>query len=442
MTTSLLNARHIALLGLGVEGAATLRALRRWGYTGRVSVLDDGACPADLDPAVSWEPALTTTLDGIDLLVRSPGVKPTHPAWVRCLRRAIPYTTATNLYLARAREARLTVVGVTGSKGKSTSASLVHRALVAAERPAALVGNIGHPALDALDDTLSRGAVTVFEMSSYQCSTLAAGPDISLVTNLFPEHLDWHGALASYYDDKLRIASSQREGDGCVYNGANEVLAARAPLSRASHYAFNVDSGWRFVDDRFAHRDRALPAGGLRLRGRHNRENVCGVLTVLGLLGVKAEEAIESIRSFEGLPHRLEDLGVHGGVRWVNDSISTAPEAGVAALDAFAGEAASLIMGGFDRGYDFTPLAKALRDKGISAVAALAPSGPRLLELLEGSGIETLLADDLAEAVGWIAARTPRGKTCVFSPSSPSYGRYRDFIERGDHLRAVLASLD
>jgi UDP-N-acetylmuramoylalanine--D-glutamate ligase len=140
------------------------------------------------------------------------------------------------------------------------------------------------------------------------------------------------------------------------------------------------------------------------------------------------------------LPHRLEDLGVRGGVRWVNDSISTAPEAAVAALDAFGDEVETLIVGGFDRGYDFTPLAEAVRARGLRAVAALAPSGPRLLARLEGSGVETVVAADLDEAVAWCAERTSPGRACVFSPASPSYGRYRDFIERGEHLRRLVAA--
>ncbi|MEZ4392343.1 MAG: UDP-N-acetylmuramoyl-L-alanine--D-glutamate ligase [Polyangiales bacterium] len=441
MSISPPRADRVALLGFGVEGAATLRALRRWGFAGRVSVLDDGARPEGLDPEVTWEPARDASLADVDLLIKTPGIKPSHPAWQRCLALGLPFTTATNLYLAKAREAGLTVVGVTGSKGKSTSASLLHRALLAAGRGAALVGNIGHPALDALDDVLERRAVTVFEMSSYQCSTLVEGPELALVTNLFPEHLDWHGDVETYYADKLRIATTQRAGDRLVWNAANAQLRARVGQVRSEARGFNVEGGWRVAEGGFARPGRALSSDGMLLRGAHNRENACGVLTALELLGVDARHGVEALRGFAGLPHRLEDLGAHGGVRWVNDSISTAPEAAVAALEAYSGEVASLIMGGFDRGYDFTPLAHAVRASGLAALAALAPSGPRLLELLEGSDVETTLAADLDEAVRWIAARTPPGRTCVFSPASPSYGRYRDFIERGEHLRGLVAAL-
>lgn len=441
MTISPPQADRVALLGFGVEGAATLRALRRWGFAGRVSVLDDGARPEGLDPEVAWEPAREASLTGVDLLIKTPGIKPSHPAWQRCLTLGVPFTTATNLYLAKAREAGLTVVGVTGSKGKSTSASLLHRALVGAGRAAALVGNIGHPALDALDDALAQRAITVFELSSYQCSTLVEGPDIAVVTNLFPEHLDWHGDVERYYADKLRITTTQREADHLVWNAANAHLRARASSGTAARHAFNAEGSWRFADGRFTRPGLALSGEGMLLRGAHNRENACGVLTALELLGVDASHGVEALRGFAGLPHRLEALGTHGGVRWVNDSISTAPEAAVAALEAFSGEVASLIMGGFDRGYDFAPLAHAVRASGLVAVAALAPSGPRLLELLEGSGVEAILAVDLDEAVRWIAARTPPGRACVFSPASPSYGRYRDFIERGEHLRRLVAAL-
>jgi UDP-N-acetylmuramoylalanine--D-glutamate ligase len=357
----------------------------------------------------------------------------------------VPFTTATNLYLARARAAGLAVVGVTGSKGKSTTASLIHRGLVAAGRDAALVGNIGHAALDALDGVLARGATTVFELSSYQCSTLTLGPSVAVLTNLFPEHLDWHGDLATYYADKLLIAATQRRDDLTVWNGANAELRARRPLGPAAHVAFNAPGAWCFDAGTFFDGDvPRFTDAGMRLRGRHNRENACAVFTVLARLGVDVDDGPvrDAVLGFTGLPHRLEPLGEAAGVRWVNDSISTAPEAAVAALEAFAGEAATLIAGGFDRGYDFTPLANAVRAQGITAVAVLPPSGLRLAELLrDAPSVSVHVAADLDDAVRWIAPRTPAGRTCVFSPASPSYGRYRDFIARGEHLRALVAAL-
>lgn len=443
MGTSTRLGDHVAVLGYGVEGASVVRALRRWGAAGRVTVLDDAARPEGLDGDVAWERAETASLDGVDLLVRSPGIKPSHPAWQRCLARGTPFTTATNLYLERALDAGLTVVGVTGSKGKSTTSSLIHRALTAAGRDAELVGNIGRAALDVLDEVLARRALTVFELSSYQCATLARGPSIGVVTNLFPEHLDWHGDLGTYYRDKLRVAATQGAGDLTVFNGANGALRSRLPLGPAAHRPFNVEAAWRFEAGTFFEDNRPrFTDDGMRLRGTHNRENLCAVLTVLRALNVDPAGAWGALMDFAGLPHRLEDLGVHAGVRWVNDSISTAPEAAVAALDAFRGEAATLIAGGFDRGYDFAPLAAAIRAQGLSAVAVIPPSGLRLAELLAGdSAVAVHVASDLDDAVRWIAPRTPPGRTCVFSPASPSYGRYRDFIARGEHLRRIVAGM-
>jgi UDP-N-acetylmuramoylalanine--D-glutamate ligase len=246
--------------------------------------------------------------------------------------------------------------------------------------------------------------------------------------------------VETYYRDKLRIASAQAPADRCVWNGDNERLRARAPLGPGASHPYGVEGSWRWDGARFTRGDRALSGEGMLLRGRHNRENACAALAALALLDVDAELALPAMLTFGGLPHRLEDLGVRGGVRWVNDSISTAPEAAVAALDAFGDEVETLIVGGFDRGYDFTPLAEAVLARGLRGVAALAPSGPRLLALLEGSGIETVVAADLDEAVAWCAERTSPGRACVFSPASPSYGRYRDFIERGEHLRRLVAA--
>lgn len=435
------GAERVAVLGYGVEGASVVRALRRWGHTGPITVLDDAPRPAALDASIAWARAEDAPLDDVDLLVRSPGIKPSHPAWRACVARGVPFTTATNLYLARVRAAGLPVVGVTGSKGKSTTSSLIHRGLAAAGRDAELVGNIGRAALDALDGVLARGATTVFELSSYQCSTLDLGPSLAVITNLFPEHLDWHGDVATYYSDKTRIARAQRSDDITVWNGSNSELISRSPLGPGRQVSFNTEGAWRFSDGVFHDaRGPRFDDRGMRLRGRHNRENLCAVLTALDLLGVDADRVREDLFAFAGLPHRLEDLGVRDGVRWVNDSISTAPEAAVAALDAFRDEAATLIAGGFDRGYDFTPLARAIVAQGIVAVAVIPPSGLRLAALLEGAGCALHVAADLDDAVRWIAPRTPRGRACVFSPGSPSYGRYRDFIERGEHLRRLVGA--
>ena len=324
------------------------------------------------------------------------------------------------------------MIGVTGSKGKSTTATLIAKTLEAASIPTVLVGNIGRAALDVIEDVVSNRPVVVVEMSSYQTHDLTLGPSVAVITRLFPEHLDWHGGVEPYYDAKLKIATTQREADVTIWNATDPELARRVPLGPARHIAYGLTPA-RFSD------------AAMRLRGPHNRLNAAAALCAAELFGALPSHLESVLATFSGLPHRLQDLGVHGGVRWINDSISTAPEAAVAALEAFGPEVATYIGGGTDRGFDFTPLASALIARGLQNVVLLPPGGPAIRAALTAldpeAGRNAHVVADLAEAVAIAARLAPPGSTVLFSPASPSYGVYKDFEERGDVFRSFVQAL-
>jgi UDP-N-acetylmuramoylalanine--D-glutamate ligase len=433
MATSIGTNTRVAVFGYGLEGRSALSWLRGRGC--RNVRLVSSERPDDLDRGAAWfDPAgIDPALSGIDVLIKSPGIKPTHPLLLAAAAAGVTTTSATALFVERAREAGLAVIGVTGSKGKSTTATLIHRTLEAASIPAVLVGNIGRPALDVLEDAVSNRPVVVFEMSSYQTHDLTIGPSVAVITRLFPEHLDWHGTVAAYYDAKLRIAAVQREDDLTIWNAADRELARRAPLGPARHVAYGLGA-LRFSDAR------------MRLRGPHNRSNASAALCAAEVFGAQPSHLEDVLASFSGLPHRLEDLGISKGIRWINDSIATAPEAAVAALDAFGPEVATYIGGGTDRGFDFTPLARELVARGLPNVILLPPGGPRIREALArvdpGAGARAHAASGLAEAVALAATLTPAGATALFSPASPSYGVYRNFEERGNAFRELVRALE
>jgi UDP-N-acetylmuramoylalanine--D-glutamate ligase len=183
----------------------------------------------------------------------------------------------------------------------------------------------------------------------------------------------------------------------------------------------------------------------MRLRGPHNRANAEAALAAARVFGATPAHLESVLATFDGLPHRLEDLGVHAGVRWINDSIATAPEAAVAALDAFGADAATYIGGGTDRGFDFGPLARALVARGVAHVILLPPGGPAILAALAAidpaAASEAHVVADLAEAVATAARVAPPGSTVVFSPASPSYGTYTNFEERGNAYRRLVDAL-
>lgn len=437
---------RVGVLGYGLEGTAAVRALERWGCS-RIVVLTDAEpeTPA-FDVTSVWGDETLEALRECDLLIRSPGIRPSHRWLTRARASGIPVTTATNLFVERAHEAGLPVIGITGSKGKSTTASLAHAILVEAGVEARLVGNIGTPCLDALDDVVASRALTVFEMSSYQTWDLAAGPDVAALLRLFPEHLDWHGGVEEYYEAKCRIGAAQQRENRVVYNAGDPEIVRRLPLGPGSHVAFNDPVGLHYSDGWFFRgRARLFADAAMRLRGRHNRVNACAALAAAEPFGAEACHLERVVATFRGLPHRLEEVGVVRGILWVNDSISTAPEAAIAALDAFGREVATYIGGGTDRGFDFAPLAASLLASSVRCVILVPPGGERIREAIVAADAafseRIALVRDLGEAVRLAAATTPEGKVCLFSPASPSYGTFRDFRERGETFRRFVAEL-
>ncbi len=371
-------------------------------------------------------------LGACDVVVRSPGVS-IHRAELRTLRaRDVPVTTATALWLAE--HGGEQVIGITGTKGKSTTAALAFHLARAAGVEARLAGNIGVPALDLLD---APGAdVVVLELSSYQIADLERGPEVVLVTNLFREHLDWHGSEERYRADKLRILDLPGVRVA-VLNAREQALAELHPPTEVTRYG--EPGGWDLAASGIA-LDGELRASleELPLPGEHNALNLCGALAALQALGI-APPLPESLRGFAPLAHRLEELGELDGVLWVNDSISTTPESALAALATFADRDVVLIGGGQDRGQDYSQLARALTEARASVVG-VPTTGPRLTAAARAAGLpaeRALDAANLEDAVSRARALARSGAVVLLSPAAPSYDSFRNFEERGERFREL-----
>ncbi|HLX10827.1 MAG TPA: UDP-N-acetylmuramoyl-L-alanine--D-glutamate ligase [Thermoanaerobaculia bacterium] len=448
-TISTLAERRVGIFGAGAEGRSTWETLARRGAPPPLVFADREPPPAtvpDTLRVVTGE-AMTAALAEVDLLVRSPGIRLTHPLLAMAAARGIAVTTTSELFIAAMRAAGLPVLAITGSKGKSTTATLAWRLLRAAGRQAVLAGNIGTPCLDVLDQALAAGATGVLELSSYQCSDLATGPTIAVLLSLFPEHMDWHGGADAYFAAKLRLARCQLPGDLTLYSAADPELVSRLPLGPARQQPFQDRRGLHYGDDGwFRDGERRLFSDReVRLRGRHNRINAVAALAATRPLGAEPAHLERVLADFAGLPHRLEPIGEHAGIRWVDDSISTAPQATVAALEAFAGEVDTLIAGGADRGFDFAVLARALAANPVRTVITLPPGGEAVAAAIRAGcppgKPQVHAAADLAAAVAHAAAVTAPGRICLLSPGSPSYGAFRNFEERGDRFRALVKAL-
>lgn len=383
---------------------------------------------------------IVAALARCDVVVRSPGVS-IHRKELQALRAGgTRVTTATSLWLAE--HGPDGVLGVTGTKGKSTTAALAFHLARATGRTARLAGNIGVPALELLDDAPAE--LTVLELSSFHTADLQTGPQAVLVTNLSREHTDWHGSEDAYREDKLRVLALPGVRVRVINGRDAGLVSALAQMDVDTgvptvHYG--VPDGWDVRDGGVALRgELRVAAHELPLRGEHNALNLCGALAALEALAV-SPSLPGALAGFEPLAHRLEPVLERDGVLWVNDSISTTPQSTLAALTSFPDRAIVLIAGGQDRGQDHAELARFLAE-GETTLIGVPSTGARLLEAVAAAGApptRMLHAADLEEAV--VLARTwaRPGGVVLLSPGAPSYDHYRNFEQRGERFRELVA---
>jgi UDP-N-acetylmuramoylalanine--D-glutamate ligase len=437
-----LDGATVGVWGAGREIRSFSRQLARRLPSARIAVaVFDGEPPDDVHEALAAPAARVVgaagaveVLRACDVVVRSPGVS-IHRPELRALRDAgVRVTTATALWMAE-REGT-GVIGITGTKGKSTTAALAFQLARAAGRAAHLAGNIGVPALDLLDQDPAELAVV--ELSSYQIADLAVGPQVTVVTSLFREHVDWHGSPEAYREDKLRILGLPGVRVTVLNARSEELLAAAGAAKETIRYG--VPDGWDVTPLGIARAgELVLASGELPLRGEHNALNLCAALAGLEALGVTPPPLSEALSGFSALPHRLEIVAERDGVLWVNDSISTTPESTIAALASFAGREIVLIGGGQDRGQDYANLARELARRG-AALVGLPSTGARLVAAARAAGVPPVRAIETTgiEAAVPLARDLGRpGSVILLSPAAPSYDHFRDFEERGERFRAL-----
>jgi UDP-N-acetylmuramoylalanine--D-glutamate ligase len=454
---SQLDGERVALWGWGREGRAAYRALRARLPSLPLTLFCDAS---EAEEAASLgDPLLTTAtradtdaLSAFDVVVKSPGISPYREEATSAASRGTRFIGGTALWFGEHdAHGHGRTLCVTGTKGKSTTTALLAHLLRAGGHRTALSGNIGMPMLELLDADASAGdapAYWAIELSSYQTGDVADSgvrPDIAVALNVFPEHLDWHGGEARYVADKLRLVTDAKPRIA-VLNAADPRLAALRLADETQVRWFNRDDGWHLRDDDLYRGDVfVFDTSSLPLPGRHNRGNLCAVLTAIEALGLDAAALAPHAATFSPLPHRLQTLGTRDGIACVNDSISTTPHASLAALACFADRRVALIAGGHDRGIDWSDFAEAMRTRAPAAIVTVGQNGPKIHALLapvaRERGFALHAADDLEHAMR-IARDALGGEGVVLlSPGAPSFGAYKDYVARGRHF-ATLAGFD
>ncbi|HJU08627.1 MAG TPA: UDP-N-acetylmuramoyl-L-alanine--D-glutamate ligase, partial [Rhodanobacteraceae bacterium] len=328
------------------------------------------------------------------------------------------------------------VIAVTGTKGKSTTtAMLAHCARHLGIRTA-LAGNIGVPLLELDAQSADLWAI---ELSSFQ--TGDAGPvEVGVIVSLEEEHLDWHGTRERYVVDKLKLADVSRT----LLVDAQSPLLMQHTAAHPHRVTFGDARGWHVEEGAICRgTELVFELSGLPLHGAHNACNACAALAALELFGLDARAAALALRTFRPLPHRLQRLGIRNGIEWIDDSIATTPAASLAALRSIGDHAATLILGGFDRGLDWDGFARELAAHPPHAVIVQGANASRILEALVRAAVPAHVerADDFENAVARAAELAPPGGVVLLSPGAPSFDRFKDYAERGRTF-ATLAGFD
>jgi UDP-N-acetylmuramoylalanine--D-glutamate ligase len=431
--------RRVAIWGFGREGHAVVKALRQRLPAQSLTLF---CRAAEVESARAFDAALdlvpgepdAATLGQFDVVVKSPGVSAYKPALLAAQAQGTLFTSGTALWFGENPDAR--VIAVTGTKGKSTTSALIAHLARSLGVRTALAGNIGLPLLELIGQNAD---LWVIELSSFQ--TGEAGPlELGVITSLYEEHLDWHGSRERYVADKLKLADVSRH----LLVNALQPNLLELTKTHPQRLRFGQPEGWHVAGDFICRGMQAvLPIARLAAPGLHNALNACAALTALGAIGMDALAAARSLATFRPLPHRLQPLGEHDGWHWVNDSISTTPLATLAALESLHDRTVTVLVGGHDRGLDWTPFVEAMRRSPAHAIICMGSNGARIESALRAAGIACpiLLVGDLASAVDMARARTPEHGVILLSPGAPSFDQFRDYAERGRRFSA-LAGFD
>jgi UDP-N-acetylmuramoylalanine--D-glutamate ligase len=422
----------VGVWGLGVEGAANLRKLRSIGAAAVLADDRPAARVADGLPVLSTAAGGWEALARCEVVIKTPGISRYRPDVAALEGRGIPVVGGLGLWLEEADLDR--VVCITGTKGKSTTAAVVAHLLEGLGHRCLAAGNIGRPPYDP--DTETTAEFTVVEVSSFQATDLGCAPPVVAVTSLHPDHLDWHGSVERYYADKLSL---------CTQPGARlTIVNGDSPELRTQAGSLGPEVEW--ISDRPAPWTQKLG-----LLGAHNRRNALiaqAVIAALGVNGAADEEALaRAAAGFEALGSRLREIGTRREVSFVDDSLSTNALSAMAALDAFSGRPVALIVGGADRGIDYSPLAHRLVARSEpTLVVTLPASGRRIAEAIEAASpsatCEIRDTGDLETAVAIAYDWATPGAVVLLSPAAASFGQFADYAERAAAFRRAMEALD
>lgn len=424
----------VAIAGYGIEGRSNYRYYAARGH--EVVIVDERAELADIPPdaPTMLGPGVFTRLDDFDLVVRTAGLSP------RKITSGVKVWSATNEFL---QQCPAPVIGVTGSKGKGTTCSLITSILRAAGKTVHLVGNIGVPALDVLEK-VQPDDIVVYEMSSFQLWDAQYSPHVATVLYIEPEHLDVHADVSEYVAAKASIVRHQASDDVVVYHATNEYVAEIVAQAQATKIPYQSEQSAHVQDGAFWYGEQRLcSVDELQLPGSHNLDNACAAIAATREWVQDGDSVAKGLAAFSGLPHRLKRVRTVDAVAYYDDSIATTPGSAIAALGAFTAPKV-LILGGSGKGADFTELAGVARDSQVRMVLAIGSEAPKITAAMQAVDVPVRQLGEqttMAEVVAVARDVAQSGDVVILSPACASFGMFTNYIDRGEQFIAAVAAL-
>ncbi|MGA3291971.1 MAG: UDP-N-acetylmuramoyl-L-alanine--D-glutamate ligase [Candidatus Microgenomates bacterium] len=409
--------KRVAILGYGIEGQDAEKFFKSQGA--KITILDK-----------KLDENYLNDLSKFDIIVRSPGVYRFLPQIVESEKSGAVITSAIKIFFD---ECKGKIIGVTGTKGKGTTSSLIYDILKAGGRDVYLSGNIGKPYLELLPK-LTKDSWVVMEMSSFQLIDMDASPYIAVVLNITTDHLDWHKDREEYVNAKRNIVSHQKSDDFALLNEEYETPKSFAEVAKGKVVFFSKKK----LDQEYKE--------GLLLRGEHNLENIAAAVETAKVVGINEDIILKTVRSFKGLEHRLELVGTVDGVTFYNDSFATGPQPTIAAINSFT-EPETLILGGSDKGLDYTELGDMIAgNKNVQNIILIGFIRNLIKDALKKSNylgeIIDLETSPMSEIVKKAKEVTPKDGVVILSPAAASFDMFKNYKDRGDQFKNAVHQLN
>lgn len=438
--------KRIAVLGFGVEGQSICEYLPK---SSQITVFDEKKDENSETRGIKFIFGEIPALTDFDIIFRSPGIKPSHPRLVEAKSKGIEVTSATKTFFDLC---PCEIIGVTGTKGKGTTSTLIYEMLKKEGFNAFLGGNIGVPPLNFLKD-LTNDSKVVLELSSFQLADLEKSPHVAVILMTTSEHMDYHSDIYEYIEAKRNILRFQTQNDFAILN--KDYPASRESDIHTEGKVYmvsreqDIEQGCFIKNDAFylkmdGREEEIMPTKELALRGKHNWENALAAIVAALCAGATMKSIIPILKSFKGLVHRIEHVATVNGVSYYDDSFSTTPETAIAAVEAF-NEPKILILGGSSKNSDFTDLGDVISSSNsIKAIIKLGVEWERIKEKIINLDSKVKIYEDcgtMEDVVKKCSEIGEIGDVVLLSPACASFDKFTSYKDRGEQFKKAVLNL-